>query len=398
MKALLVEPRPSRTWGVNNQCIGLLRIARWLTEQGHAVEYVIAPNMPKVRPDEIWITSMFTYDYRNVWEAIKIYGKIFSGVTVHLGGVYATICPDHAAGAGADDLMIGQHPEAKEFCPMPSVLPTPAKFAYLFTSYGCNRACTYCATHLLYGDGIRQLEVERVVDDIQRLVSEGFEEIWLGDDNLLYNAENHLNLICQELIRRHSKARISVFGGMAAKDLTLETARLMKTAGFKTVSYALESISADVRKRMGRANNATEEDLLRALAIGDIVGFKRSETNVYHIIGLPYQQIEDMVGTLVFLYSQGVWAHPQRLTPIPNTVDWQRMKLQGTDYADLHYQKFVAPDQDNFRGDDLHRIGRIARFINIARRSSGGFDPLTDDHRVSLSFRKQIAYTTEAID
>jgi len=387
---LLVEPRKRRSWGKNNQYIGLLRIANYHKSQGDRVEYIVDPATPRHHPDLIYVTSMFTYWYPEVYKAVVRYKALFPEAHLMLGGIYATLCSEHAKKSGADEVMVGQHPEAKAYPPDPSVLPYPQDFAYLFTSYGCNRACTYCATHILYGRGIRQVEPKKVIEEVQFLKERGFQRILLGDDNLLFNSEGHINLICEEIIKRKLKVGIHVPGGMAAKDFTQETACLMKAAGFKEISFAIESTSAEVRKKMGRAKNTGEEDLLQALSYADKAGFKRQETNVYFIIGLSYQTIRDMVDTLVFLVQCGVWGHPQRFTPIPNTAEWGRMGLQDWDLEDLHYKDFVAPDQENFTGADLDAIYKIARFFNIGTRYTSGFNWLEDKSRVSVRFKEAL--------
>lgn len=371
VKALLVEPKLKRAWGHNNQHVGLLRIANWLQSTGHTIEYVCHPELPTFQPDEVFVTSMFTYAYRSVWEAVSYYKMLYPRAKLSLGGVYATICPEHARQSGADEVVVGRHPQAREYAPDPTVLPYKQDFAYLFTSYGCNRACTYCATHILFGKGVEQTPPDKVLGEIEFLVGRGFKKIWIGDDNLLHNAEGHINVLCEKIIQRELKVDFRVPGGMAAKDFTLETALLMRRAGFKEISFAIESISADVLKRMGRGNNATPDDLIRALGFADEAGFDRGDTNVYFIIGLPYQSLDDMLATLCFLVSLGVWAHPQRLAPIPGTVDWKRMGLERWDYEDLYYGTFVAPEQDHFSHDDLRAIYKAARNINMGRRYSG---------------------------
>lgn len=386
MHVLLVEPNIKKTWGANNQYVGLLRIANWLKSTGNTIEYVVAPTMADRAPEEIFITSMFTYAYQEVWDAVWHYKQWYPNAKVRLGGIYATLCPEHAARAGAHEVMVGQHPEARAYAPDPSALPYKQEHAYLFTSYGCNRACTYCATHILFGQGIRQEEPDKVLADLRFLYRKGFKKIWFGDDNLLFNAAGHIDRICEEIIRSGMKIELSVPGGMAAKDFTLKTALLMREAGFVKLSFALESTSAEVRKMMGRASNATQEDLIRTCEILDKAGFVRGETDVYFIIGLPYQKEEDMLDTLTFLLSLGLWVHPQRFTPIPNTVDWKRLGLEGKDYADLYYKTYLAPGQSD---ETLESIYKIARHFNIGRRYTNQ-DWLTDKGKTFEAFRNNL--------
>lgn len=381
MRYLLVEPKQPRAWGHNNQYVGLLQIGTALQSAGHAIEWVVCPDAPKTLvPDEIYITSLFTYDYALIWDAVRTYRAMYPGAKISVGGIYATIMPEHAKQSGADEVHTGQHPLGAESPPDPSILPYRQDFAYLFTSYGCNMACTYCATHLIYGSGIRQLPVSRVVRDILFLRSKGFRSIWFGDDNLLYRADDHINSLCEAILSAGIKCQFRVTGGMAAQDFTKQTALLMRRAGFAEISFALESTDPEVRRTMGRKAHTDQDALARALCYADEAGFRRDHTMVYFIIGLPYQSLESMIDTAAFLMSQGVWAHPQRLTPIPHTVDWTRLGLESVDPAALHYKRYVAPG--DFTGDDLDAIYRVCRFVNMGTRYAGA-NCLTAQDRVS---------------
>ena len=393
MNVLLVEPKPPRAWGANNQFVGLLRIANWLVSTGHNVRYVRYPDAPESDfvPEEIYVTSMFTYHYKSVWDAVGYYKFMYPNAYTRLGGIYATLAPEHAKLSGADEVFVGQHPEAKNYPPDPTLLPYKQNFAYLFTSYGCDRACTFCATHLLFGRGIRQMPPEYVVDEMEFLIDKGFKEIWIGDDNILANRENHIQKICQEIIDRGLKIRLRVPGGMSAKDLDLETATLMKEAGFVEFSFGFETISPTVRKKMGRANHTVSDDLENALEILDGLGYDRSLIRCFFMIGLPFQTVDDMLDSLLYLVSLGVEARSQRLTPIPGTVDWKRMGLEDWDLEDLDYNKFVAPDQDNFTGDDLRAIKRLSYgFILMQQRGIdwiSGYGKVSGNTDVPMIFR-----------
>jgi len=369
MKVLLVEPQRGRDWGPHQQYLGLLRIGNWHQCIGDDVEYVFSPNKPTTfdYPDLVYVTSMFTYWYKNVWAAVKHYKELYPKACAMLGGIYATLCPEHAKGSGADAVFAGQHPVAKSYAPDPTVIPEPTDYAYMMSSFGCNRACTYCATHLLYGKGMRQTPPEEFIEEVKFLRSKGIEKIWLGDDNVLYNFENHLGPICELLLSKGYRMEIHITGGMSALDFTQEGANLMHRAGIKEISFALESADPTVLKRMGRDKNVHTEDLIRALAYADKAGYRRIDTNVYFIIGLPYQHKQDMLDTLLFLIGQEVWAHPQRFTPIPGTADYKQLSLEGVDLEDLHYKKFTAPGQDS---DFLNAIYNAARFSNYGTRYS----------------------------
>lgn len=390
MNVLLVEPDKSKSWGSNNQYIGLLRIAAYHKAMGDRVEYVRGCGCPKLKPDLIYVTSMFTYWYRSVWEAVRHYKKLFSKARVMVGGIYATLCPEHAKQSGADEVMAGQHPQAQFYPPDPTVLPEKPDFVYSMTSYGCPNGCSYCATHLLYGKGIRQVSCKEVFEEIKLQHKRGFKKIYFGDDNIGFNAEKHLIPLCELVIKNKLKMEFSVPGGMQATHVTKGLAKLMRQAGFRKVSSAIESVNEKVLLQMGRKNNSTRDDLVRCIDNFEAAGFKRNEIDVYFIIGMPYQTLEDILDTLVFLIRLRVWPHPQRWTPIPGTLDYKRYNLEKWDLEDLYYKSFLI-EGVNFTDADLNFIYSIARFFNIGSRYTNGESPFIEDGIHKL-FREKLNF------
>ena len=58
------------------------------------------------RPGVILVTSLMTYWYPGVAEAIRLARRRFPGTPVILGGIYATLCPDHARRHSGADLVV----------------------------------------------------------------------------------------------------------------------------------------------------------------------------------------------------------------------------------------------------------------------------------------------------
>jgi radical SAM superfamily enzyme YgiQ (UPF0313 family) len=389
MNILLAEPDKSKSWGKNNQYIGLLRIGAYHKAAGDSVEYIRGCGRPKRKPDLVYVTSMFTYWYKSAWEAVRYYKKIFPKAKVMLGGIYATLCPDHARQSGADEVMVGQHPQARFYAPDPTLLPEKPDFVYSMTGYGCPNSCSYCATHLLYGPGIRQVPYKDVFEELQLQKNRGFKKIYFGDDNLGYNAERHLVPLCELIIENKLKMEFAVPGGMQASHVTKDLAKLMWKAGFRKVSTAIESINEEVLLKMGRKNNSTRDDLVNCIDNFESAGFKRNEIDVYFIIGMPYQTLDDILETFSFLIKLRVWAHPQRWTPIPGTLDYKRYNLEKWDLEDLYYKSFLIKGV-NFTDQDLDFIYSIARFFNIGSRYTNGESLFTEDSIHKL-FREKLS-------
>ena len=61
------------------------------------------------KPKVILVTSMMTYWYPGVFDAIRIVKEIWPDVPVVLGGIYATLCSEHAKSySGADYVINGE--------------------------------------------------------------------------------------------------------------------------------------------------------------------------------------------------------------------------------------------------------------------------------------------------
>jgi len=126
------------------------------------------------KPAAILVTSLMTYWYPGVAAAIGLVREHFPGVPVILGGIYATLCPEHARQhSGADQVVAGPGEAAvftllKEITACSSVgatssgsdgldsLPYPAlhlldqlTYIPILASRGCPLDCSYCASRLL---------------------------------------------------------------------------------------------------------------------------------------------------------------------------------------------------------------------------------------------------------
>ena len=141
-------------------------------------------------PDLIWITSIMTYWYPGVWEAVRIVREIFPGAPVWLGGIYASLCTGHAERHSGADLVITSGvsnlpkmiTEATGFpvrntsawgdfnaWPFPALdlLKDGLDYAPVLTGIGCPFRCPFCASACLQPERAR-LGAERIYNEIAR--------------------------------------------------------------------------------------------------------------------------------------------------------------------------------------------------------------------------------------
>ena len=235
---LLVEPEfpipPKSKNHKNFLPIGLLKLGTWLRQQGNLVQIVrgnvLTPAI-KNKPNEIWITSLFTYWSKYVKESVEYYRDCYPQAWITVGGIYASLMPKHCKSyTRCDEVFQGVHHEAEMVVPDYDLLPQnphPIDFQIVHSSRGCFRRCRFCGTW----------KVEPKYEPKESILKEVFKDkIVFYDNNLLYNP--HIENILSELaeLRRRRKlkwceAQSGFDGRILLKKPQL--ARMLKAAGFR---------------------------------------------------------------------------------------------------------------------------------------------------------------------
>ncbi len=297
------------------------------------------------KPSAVLVTSSMTYWYPGVQETIAMARKVFPGVTIILGGTYATLTPDHArVHSGADYVVEGRDVDhlkrilegitgeairATSDAEFPSEDDLPAydllrdtSSMVLYSSWGCPFRCTYCASWKISGK-FRQRDSVRVVDEID-LLSQKYrtKHFVFFDDALLFAKESRFLPILREIIRRRIHGAFHTPNAIHPRYLDRETAAAMKEANFQTICLGLETSSSSMQLSTGAKVNNSE--FVEAVALLEEAGFDRRPLEVYAMMGLPGQGTEEIRETLRFVNGQGCTIRLTTYSPIPGTEEWKR--------------------------------------------------------------------------
>jgi radical SAM superfamily enzyme YgiQ (UPF0313 family) len=338
-------------------------------------------SLPK--PDVVMVASGMTYWYPGVGEAICRVRARFGSMPVAIGGVYATLCPDHARRhSGADRVIAGPGIVAAlrmadevtgcrsepggytDPCtwPSPAHELVPRPYAGLVTSWGCPHQCSYCASHRLQ-PGFVQRDPPSIVGEIATCVRRGIRDFAFYDDALLLNPEQHLMPVLEEVLARGLTVRFHTPNGLHAGQIDAELAALMRRAGFTTIRLSLETIDAARQRATG--GKVTTQAFQAAVAHLKAAGFGPAELGAYVLAGLPGQSLEEVEATVSFVHQLGVQAKLALFSPIPGTPDGDRALPGGAD--PLLHNNTVYP---YLLGDsyvlELQRIKNLAKEGNAA--------------------------------
>lgn len=295
------------------------------------------------RPDAVFVTSMMTYWYPGVVETISAVRRVFSDVPIVLGGIYATLCTDHAGQhAGADIVVAG---EAEKHLPrilqdlfnevpfrLPDIgdldsYPYPAfdllpsrGHISVMTSRGCPFRCTYCATHVLNGKFRVRGPIE-VVDEIAFWNKRyGITNFSFYDDALLVESEERAVPMLEEIVKRGLACSFHCPNGLHLREIDRRLASLMHRGGFRTIRFGFET--ARTGRQAATGGKVTNDETRDAVAALREAGYRHSDIGLYILCGLPGQTPDEIRESIGFARSCGGRPVITEYSPIPGTPLW----------------------------------------------------------------------------
>ena len=368
-------------------------------------------------PDVIGVSCMFSPFYETAYEVARLARDTWPRALILMGGQHPTVAPektlrdceavDIAVLGEAEEtlptllerLRFGHGLDGQEgiafrcdgrFCCCPERaapfhleprkswgdverLPSPAadivEFApygnvvTLITSRGCPFACTFCTVHAMVGRRFRARSARQVVDEIEHYVSTyGITAFAIEDDNFTFSIPRVME-ICEEIIARGLRIRLSLPNGMTVVKLTEPLADLMARAGFRDLFLGLESTDPARLKEIGKSFTSLNRvgDGHRWFAARDV------EVAASLIVGLPHQSVAEIARDLANLLRRGIrfWSNP--FYPIPGSPDYETCMSEGlieetTDFVLFDQFNFAIPTSC-FTAHELYDVWVLAQTI-----------------------------------
>ncbi|MBW1982815.1 MAG: cobalamin-dependent protein [Deltaproteobacteria bacterium] len=335
-------------------------------------------------PDVVLVTSLMTYWYPGVQEAIRLVKSHYPETPVVLGGIYATLCQEHARRcSGADHVVAGaaenrlialmqeltrQPAPLQQAARSPDSLPAmdleaPLDYVCILTSRGCPYHCPYCGAGLLF-PGFVQKNPLAVVDELQHW-HEGFgvTDAAFYDDALLLNAEQHLLPMLAEVRRRKMQLRLHTPNALHVSQLSAKVCQALFNSGFVTIRLGLETAEARRQQLLGR--KTTVRDFSRAMNNLQQAGFQPEQIGVYLLCGLPGQKPEEVAYSIDIVKDHGARPYLAEYSPIPGTALWPaavRSSPFDLQNEPLYHNNSLLPCRSSHFGlDELQRLKERCR-------------------------------------
>jgi B12 binding domain. len=340
MKIYLVEPKfPVPPKSKNHKDflpVGLLKLGAMYRARGHRVKLIRGELTKKEilklgggrwnKPDEIMITSLFTYWKKHVVNCIEHYHTLYPSAKITVGGIYASLMPDDCKKiSGVDDVWVGIHPEAEKYEPAYELIeqnPHPLDYQIIHSSRGCPRRCDFCGTWKIEPSFISKSSIK---DEILK------KKVIFYDNNLLMNP--NIDNILDELIELKQSGKIKWCESQSGFDGRIllkkpELANKIKMAGFRSPRIAWDWSFEE-------ANNIKKQIdiLLKA-------GYHREQISVFMIYNWDIEFVE-MEKKRAKCFKWGVQIADCRYRPLNRTVDNYdpRAYKKGQTEEDYHIHK-----------------------------------------------------------
>ncbi len=341
------------------------------------------------KPQAILVTSIMTYWYPGVFETIALLREKFPGVPLALGGVYATLCPEHAALSEPDVVISGpgeikalrwldqitglQHEYPSDEILAPEDLPqpyhqyiSPGSSAVVATSLGCPLACSYCASKNLQ-PRFRQRPLDQVMKEILYLAHQKhILNISFYDDALLVNAERHFMPLLEMIIHKNLAMRFHTGNGIHSSLMTPKLAKLMKQAKVETIRFSYERAPVFSPHDTPKVEDYDLAHAMECFREADGDG-PRSKIDAYVKAWLPGQTLEEVVDGFVYVNSLGCYIRITDYSPVPGTPDFEKiMQLYGLNGKEpLYHNKTTLPYFLNYSEDDvIQPLKHLANALN----------------------------------
>ena len=241
-------------------------------------------------------------------------------------------------------------------------LTTPAHYAYIKISEGCNRHCAYCAIPLITGKHVSRPKDE-ILQEVRNLVADGVKEFQIIAQELTYygvdlDGKRHIADLISEMADIEGVEWIRLHYAYP-NQFPLELLDVMneKQNVCKYLDIALQHISDSVLERMHRHVNKQETmDLIRTIR-EKVPGIHLRTTLM---VGFPGETEEDFQQLLDFVR----WARFERMGAFMYSEE------EGT-YGTNHYADDVPEDVKQRRLDELMAVQQeISAEIEAAKIGS----------------------------
>ncbi|MCJ7736013.1 MAG: radical SAM protein [Anaerolineae bacterium] len=231
-------------------------------------------------------------------------------------------------------------------------------YTFVVTSRGCPGGCKFCIKHVTYGRSVRIRSPENIFDEIQLIHRLGIRNVHMYADLFTVDREQVVGL-CKLLLDAALNIRWTCNSRVDYVDQ--ELLQLMAKAGCSTISWGLESGSAEILRRVHKGTDLAQSE--RALRWARSAGIRNFG---YFIVGLPGETEETIRQTIRFAKAMPIdialfhIAAPYPGTPFHSEVLANGWLREGAEWEEVDMDCSTVLDYPNLSAERLEYWQRRA--------------------------------------
>lgn len=246
---------------------------------------------------------------------------------------------------------------------------TGLKQTSILVTRGCPFSCDFCSKPV-WGSAFRKPPLERVFQEIDQLVSLGYNGLWIADDCFTLDRA-YLAAFCREMVRRGVPMKWTCLSRVDG--LTPDLASLMRRAGCLRVYLGLESGSDETLRLMNK--RVTVAQGIRAVRLFSRTGIG---TAGFFMVGYPGESIGSIEKTFSLALSLPLDEISFTVPlPLPGTPLFARVSggAPWEDWEASNQVRFVYPSEFDERWL-RQRIGETMQAFRSKKAVTRTADPL----------------------
>jgi len=311
------------------------KIAKVLDEQIEPVnKELIDKYLKGMTKPYLFGISCYTASIGRGYQVAEFIKKNYPESKIIMGGIHPTVLPEEVLNSGYVDIVVRKEgdetlnllydilKEQKDYSQLPGIsfinkdgsiihnkdasllsdlnsLPSfpyylfndnldKYNLGFIFSSRGCPYNCIFCSQRAISGGKYRFVSSERIIKEIDLLINKYNQKyISFFDDNFVVD-KNRVKELCK-MMRKNNFQNKAIFNCQTRGDaVDVETLEQLKSAGFKSIFFGLETASERLMKIINKGE--TVEENKRAVKLAKQMGFSVSAA---FILGLPTETKEE---------------------------------------------------------------------------------------------------------
>jgi anaerobic magnesium-protoporphyrin IX monomethyl ester cyclase len=367
------------------------------------------------QPDVVAVSSLFTAYSEEAIDVARCAKEISQDITTVLGGIHPTLFPEHVLQSPFVDYAVRGEGETPFFqliealktgkgqsvsgiegivskdkngyiipnirieediglIPDRRLLDTSAyrigkgSYTFFLTSRGCPFHCAFCGRPPF---PYRVRSLASIEKEMKECLSLGIQAIDFEDDMLALDRVRFHGVLD---LFKGTGLTLSAMNGIYSDNLDVQTLEHMFTAGFRRLNFSLVDASTSITDQQKRHNADNFTNLLPYLEASELL------VETHFIIGLPEQQVEHILDTIIFLMDKRLLLGPSIFYLAPNSETFNQFTARnegsGQQFKFMRSSAMV-PVNPNLPRDSLYTLMKLVRFVNLVKRLLDGPDAPT---------------------